>query len=276
MRGNFLYQAEDPLSVQERQQTQFKIFEHFDQTELLEAHHYQQDFPVHFHDRICITLVTEGYECTEVDGQRFMAPLGSISLTHADEAHANPNLNEQAYSFLTFYVSPDVIRHISSLKRFRFKSRVVQDPTLFEMFYQMAKLPDVGEQAFIQAIDYLAEEYIGPEQANQDFSIPQWNLPEVLAYIQEKMDDRIRLEQLALIADCSSYQFIRWFKKAKGITPGQYITIKRVEAAKRLLKGGNTAVDAALSVGFYDQSHFTHAFRKLCGLTPSAYRKQMS
>lgn len=205
-----------------------------------------------------------------------MAPKGSISLTNADEAHSNPNVNQQDYSFLTYYVSPDVIRYFCQQKTFTFSSRVVQDPALFQLFFQLAQLSHPKEQSFETAIHYLVKHYIkqtGRERANNPGS---WKLEEVLAYIQENIESKILIKQLAFIADCSSFQLIRRFKKAKGITPAQYITIKRIEVAKQLLKQGNTVVDTALSVGFFDQSHFSHAFRKFCGMSPAAYQKQIA
>ena len=52
-----------------------------------------------------------------------------------------------------------------------------------------------------------------------------------------------------------------------------YLIIKRIEKAKCLLKKGLTIVDASLSCGFFDQSHFHKYFRRYVGLTPAQYLK---
>ena len=85
--------------------------------------------------------------------------------------------------------------------------------------------------------------------------------------------EKIALETLAKMAGQSKFSFLRSFKKAKGITPNNYLTLKRLEAAKKLLKSGSSIVDATYECGFYDQSHFHKYFKKYLGLTPQQYLK---
>jgi len=47
---------------------------------------------------------------------------------------------------------------------------------------------------------------------------------------------------------------------------------ERIDAALRQVAAGRmTLSEVALSVGFSDQSHFSRAFRKLTGTTPTQY-----
>ena len=49
----------------------------------------------------------------------------------------------------------------------------------------------------------------------------------------------------------------------------------RISAAKRLLDTGNYKVyEVAEMVGFHDQKYFVTVFKKICGVTPSVYRKE--
>ncbi|MEM7791726.1 MAG: helix-turn-helix domain-containing protein, partial [Verrucomicrobiota bacterium] len=49
----------------------------------------------------------------------------------------------------------------------------------------------------------------------------------------------------------------------------------RVRKACRLLESTQATVAAvAQQCGFYDHSHFSHAFRRQTGLSPSRYRKE--
>ena len=65
--------------------TSLQRFDFLDNLEILIAKDYQQDFPAHFHDELCITLVQKGVECTEVNGFQLLSPVGNISLTHPNE-----------------------------------------------------------------------------------------------------------------------------------------------------------------------------------------------
>src|SRR3546814_9753433 len=48
--------------------------------------------------------------------------------------------------------------------------------------------------------------------------------------------------------------------------------LRRIAAAKRLLDGEQALSEVALACGFYDQSHFTRAFKGATGVTPEIGR----
>lgn len=65
-----------------------------------------------------------------------------------------------------------------------------------------------------------------------------------------------------------------YFKKHKNITLVKYITQKRIECAKQLLKDTDLAINAiAIKVGFTDLSVFGKSFKRSENITPSEYRK---
>lgn len=68
-------------------------------------------------------------------------------------------------------------------------------------------------------------------------------------------------------------QVIRDFRQVHGITPGEFLRMKRLEHAKLALGRGTTITDAAMEAGFADQSHFTRMFRRAYGMTPSVYQR---
>lgn len=252
-------------------------FNFLDNIEVLQASDYLADFPLHFHDVVCLTLVQRECECTEVGNLKLLTPRGSISLTYPEEIHANPNVNDGSYAFLTYYLSPDVLRFFNGGKDYLFRERVVQDPHLYQMLYQwaLAKEPLIQKEAnFVQIMQYFAQFHLmDKKEISLEDIIEGVDFIEVLAFIQHNLQEKISLENLANMLDLSRFAFIRRFKKAIGITPAQYITIKRVEAAKKILRQGNSLVDTAFSVGFYDQSHLTNNFKKLTGVTPKVYQQ---
>jgi AraC-like DNA-binding protein len=68
-------------------------------------------------------------------------------------------------------------------------------------------------------------------------------------------------------------QFIRRFEAAVGLTPKRYMRVRRFNALLPALVrcGPRDWAQVALDGGYYDQSHFIHEFRRLAGMTPSAY-----
>lgn len=71
----------------------------------------------------------------------------------------------------------------------------------------------------------------------------------------------------------SPFHFARLFRHRTGITPGQFLTALRIDAAKRLLLNDDDAViDIAAAVGFDSLSSFSRRFRSVVGVAPGQLR----
>lgn len=92
-------------------------------------------------------------------------------------------------------------------------------------------------------------------------------------FLQSCYAENVSLEELARLANLSPFHLIRVFRKEVGLRPHAYQTRLRLGCAKALLAKGNTIGEAALSTGFFDQSHFTNHFRKVFGYPPGAHLK---
>jgi AraC family transcriptional regulator len=108
----------------------------------------------------------------------------------------------------------------------------------------------------------------------RDGTLPRGRLRAVLEYIEEHLDAAPTLAEIAAVAGLNPYHFARQFKAATGLPPHQYVITRRVEQAKHLLR---TLTDLSLAevaarAGFYDQSQFSHHFKRQVGVTPSQFR----
>ena len=91
--------------------------------------------------------------------------------------------------------------------------------------------------------------------------------------IDRNYADRLDLNDLAREAGYSRYHFARTFAQAYGETPRAYLTRRRVERAKSLLRTANLSVtEVCLLVGFESLGSFSSLFRRLVGQSPSSYR----
>lgn len=94
-------------------------------------------------------------------------------------------------------------------------------------------------------------------------------------YIQQNLDRKLTLEELARIACLSPTYFSYVFKKLNGIPLWKYINIKRVEQAIEILKSENVSkLEIAERCGFSSSSNFYKTFFAITGKTPSDYAKQ--
>ena len=82
------------------------------------------------------------------------------------------------------------------------------------------------------------------------------------------------LAAMARHAGYSRFHFARAFAAAYGETPGRYLTRRRIERAKTLLRTANLSVtEICLLVGFDSLGSFSSRFSSLVGQSPSAYRQ---
>lgn len=95
----------------------------------------------------------------------------------------------------------------------------------------------------------------------------------VLELIEEQLGTELSITRLAGAAGMSPDHFAHCFKHTFGESPYRFVQLRRVEAARKLLKLTRLPIaEIALSVGFSNQSHFTQVFRQLTGTTPARAR----
>jgi AraC-like DNA-binding protein len=91
--------------------------------------------------------------------------------------------------------------------------------------------------------------------------------------IDSAYDQDLDLAELARCAGYSRYHFLRSFRAAYGETPQRYLTRRRVERAKDLLRSANlTVTEVCHLVGFASLGTFSSRFTELVGVPPSEYR----
>lgn len=84
------------------------------------------------------------------------------------------------------------------------------------------------------------------------------------------------LDDLARAAGYSKYHFARAFAAAYGETPRAFLTRRRVERAKDLLRAANlTVTEVCALVGFDSLGSFSSRFKALVGVSPSVYRQRV-
>jgi AraC-like DNA-binding protein len=81
------------------------------------------------------------------------------------------------------------------------------------------------------------------------------------------------VDDLARAAGLSRAHFSREFRRAFGESPHAYLLTRRLERAAALLRTTDRSVaDICLSVGLQSVGSFTTSFRRMHGMSPTAYR----
>jgi transcriptional regulator GlxA family with amidase domain len=101
-----------------------------------------------------------------------------------------------------------------------------------------------------------------------------WQLNRVLDYIETHLADKITVRDLASLINVSMGRLSRVFKISVGVTPSHYIAKRRVELACTMIRTtGEKLSQVAVACGLCDQPHLCKLFRRIVGVSPSAWRR---
>jgi AraC family transcriptional regulator len=101
-----------------------------------------------------------------------------------------------------------------------------------------------------------------------------WQTHRVVAYMKERLDQDVSLQDLADVVRLSRFHFCTAFRLSTGSTPHEMLTRLRLDEACRLLTSSKQSIsEIALSVGFQTPSAFAARFWKAVGSTPRDFRR---
>lgn len=97
-------------------------------------------------------------------------------------------------------------------------------------------------------------------------------LTKILRYIHQNIHRHITNQEISHEFNISSAGLSNLFKRELDISVQKYIVIQKIEIAKTMLPQNYSINDIALSLGFYDSSHFSRVFKKLTKISPKDFR----
>jgi AraC family transcriptional regulator len=104
-----------------------------------------------------------------------------------------------------------------------------------------------------------------------------WEVQQVRHYIESNIGQRISVGELSALVRQSRGQFFRTFRKSFGESPQAYILRRRILQAELLIRNSDeTLAQVALDCGLCDQAHLSRLFRRINGVSPSAWRRQVA
>lgn len=244
-----------------------------DGLELLNAKSHTLDFPFHTHETFNIALILDTTFNTKLNDKFLKAPKGTLSITNPKEVHATPCDHDLGNSFFTFYVSPDAIKDFNNGQRVFFEDKIIYDQSIFkELYFLSANYGNDNmnfERRLVSALKILISKYatIKPItfSTNKLFQ----------TFINETKFETFSLDKTALQFGIDKYKFIRLFKQETGLTPNNFVLLKKIERSKKLLKQGNPIFNVAIDCGFYDTSHFYKNFKRFTGVNPLDFQNAL-
>lgn len=252
----------------------------------------------HHHTECELSLFLSGKGTYSVSDKTYDFESGDIFLFGSDEIHCVTDISpSEKFNLLNIHFEPRILwsnpemSDISLLKLFfgrnkTFQNRIdrsnKQTPQIRNMILSLEDEIKTKKEGYEIAARMLLNfvllnllrnyNYVKNENIYINYTDSVRRLEKVIDFIDNNLDKELSLEDLAHMSAMSRTYFSTIFKKFNGISPWEYITIKRVEKAIKLLETTSmTKLDIAAQCGFSSSSNFYKAFRKVTKKTPGDF-----
>jgi AraC-like DNA-binding protein len=255
--------------------------------EFLKFAHFAHPTSDAFHQSLALCFVDDGAFNLRHCGVRYAVGRGMLLVAQSGEITSREPLSGTS-NHREFHCSPGALETIADEMEIRlvggrlFQSPFICDESLIGPFLRfhaaMASRPTVLESSsrLREFVGELIVRYGTGPAARLRLGNERRGVRRVKECLESRYAEHLTLDELSRIANLSPFHLVRVFRKEVGLPPHAYQTRLRLNHAKALLAHAATLREAALSAGFFDQSHFSNHFRKVFGYAPGAYLKGLA
>ncbi len=232
----------------------------------------------------------EGQGIFLLNKTRYRIEGNRLFLTMPREFHSIlPEAVEKPISYYAFLFEPEIEKNPdreiiallqqNSSKRTRGITIENRERFLIEELYFLMGSKFISKQ---QAAEYLLlsliHRWYTPADTTTDYSVLSSSkndyVERTLQIMQESVQKKLTTRTIASRLGLSEEHFIRLFRKNIGMSPLQYFTRVKIEAASSYLIETTTSIETiAERFSFENPFHFSRVFKRCTGLSPREYRQ---
>lgn len=245
-----------------------------------------RDFTMHVHEYCEIFYFVSGEAAYLVEGSRYLLQSGDIMIMRPAESHRTKILDRSRYERYVINFSPAMIDNIDPQRRLLkaffdrplgrgnlYSSPELDKIRLKTVFHDACccDRDDYGRRVKVLTNLFMLLDAINDAclRRGKAEDMPLRSPSEQMVdYVNMHLFEELSVPMLAKQFFLSPSQFSRNFKHATGAAPWEYITIKRLTAAREKIRGGESAQSAGEDCGFGDYSAFYRAYLKFFGCSP--------
>jgi AraC family transcriptional regulator len=219
------------------------------------------------------------------------ASVAADDLVVIPAGHAHWGAWDAPTEFLLAFVTPEAMvqaveddgyRAARADLRYRFRARDDQLAGLLRALHAELTGPVPEDRLYVDTLGVALAVHLLRVYGTQPLPLPRPNgrlsrsrLRVVLDYLNAHLSQNVRLDELAALAGMSPFHFLRVFTASCGLSPHRYLLHRRIEVARDALERQDVSLaELACRLGFVDQSHFTHHFRRLTGVAPGRLQRE--
>jgi AraC-like DNA-binding protein len=242
--------------------------------ERIEAYFGGHGYDMHRHDTYAIGRTLAGVQSFHYrSGMAHSLPGGTIVL-HPDEPHDGQAGTEEGFRYRMAYIEPALIQEVLGGRPLPFiAGGLSSDPRLYaasDALLRSLDCPDPLEED--DAIYELASALDAAAGARRGRRAVDYRAAELArTYLLDRLAHPVTLDELEQASGRDRWSLSRDFRALYGTSPYRYLTMRRLELARRLAAAGQSLAQAAVWAGFTDQSHMTRHFRQAYGMAPGRW-----
>lgn len=245
----------------------------------------------HHHTECELSVFISGSGIYSVHGKTYNFSSGDIFLFGSNEAHCIIDIHEQI-DLLNIQFEPRFLwenpentelLNLFAARNSKFSHKFTDDTHLYNLILNIEK--EISEKQpcynittkclLLSALTHMVRNYDYIDENKVIHSSASESLKKATDYININFSQQITLKDIADVACMSDTYFSAVFKKYNGISPWDYITIKRVENAVKMIQSTNlTKLEIAEKCGFSSSSNFYKMFVKITGKKPTDFTPQ--
>lgn len=244
--------------------------------ERLEARLVGQAFSPHRHDTYAIGITLSGVQTFRYRGARRYCLPGQCHVLHPDEMHDGGAGTAAGFGYRIAYIDPSLVQQALGGRALPFVSDPIVEESVFRDAFPRAlwrleePIDDVARTEIVAAAaDLLARASGTGTRKRGTLRLP--SLLRVRDLIAADPTTRHSIATLEGVSGLDRWALARQFRAAFGTCPSGFRTMRRLDEARRMIRGGLPLAEAALAAGFADQSHMSRLFKRAYGLTPAKW-----
>jgi len=225
----------------------------------------------HRHDRAQIHLVLEGEYSESARGAAHRLGPGSVLFRPAGEVHANAFGEAEVHGILVEVADETHATLLPGAFREPFYLATHAVDPLRIAFSRETRRRDRETTAAVAGLTLWLTAEVSRFGRRSD--PPSWLL-RAAELLRRRSSEDLRLSRLAAVVGVPPVRLAAAFRRHLGCSAGEFLLRVRLSRARRLLRDSRVSLAAiATECGFFDQAHFSRAFRKLHATTPGQYRR---
>lgn len=243
--------------------------------ERIEAWFHGKAYAMHRHDTYAIGRTLAGVQSFSYRRSQRNSLPGNTMVLHPDEVHDGQAGTDEGFQYRMIYVEPSFFQDVLGGRALPFlEGGVTADPRLAAATATL--LQHVGYTLEpLEQSDALAElahalatvAGMPTRRLKGDFLAAR----RARDYLRANCARVVTLDELEVATGRDRWSLSHDFRMFYGTSPYRYLTMRRLDAARRLLLAGVSLARVAVATGFADQSHMTRHFAKTFGLTPGRW-----